>query len=76
VTATANRVPHIVGNATLRKVFASSTLTNSHLAPSNPWQLRAFGRHFQDHFPLQCLSERRIEHPMSPLGRSWRKTAI
>src|SRR5882672_83253 len=48
---------------------------DSHLASSNPWQLRAFGRNLQD-FPLPCLSERRIEHPMSPLDRSRRKTAI
>ena len=49
---------------------------DSHLAPSNPWQLHAFGRNLQNHFPLQRLSERRVEHPMSALDRSWRKSAI
>src|SRR5882672_7657957 len=47
---------------------------DSHLAPSNPWQLHAFGRNLQDHLPLQCLSERRVEHPMSALDCSWRKS--
>lgn len=40
---------------------------DSHLAPSNLWQLHAFGRNLQDHLPFQCLSERRVEHPMGAL---------
>src|SRR5882762_2398310 len=59
-----------------QKSFGLLYTEDSHLAPSNPWQLCAFGRNLQDHFPLPCLSERRVEHPMSPLDRSRRKTAI
>src|SRR5258708_14939969 len=59
-----------------QKTFGLLYTADSHLAPSNPWQLRAFGRNLQDHFPLQFLSERRVHHPISPLDRSRRKTAI
>src|SRR6266576_6715588 len=56
-----------------QKSFGLLYTEDPHLAPSNPWQLRAFGRNLQDHFPLPCLSERRIEHPMNFLDRSRRK---
>src|ERR1700722_20834871 len=67
VTARANKVPYIVGNATFKNVFASST-PNTRIS-----RLRSRGSFtpLVGTSTLQCLSERRIEHPMSPLDRSW-----
>jgi hypothetical protein len=76
VTATANKVPYIVGKANFRMGLCLLYTEDSHLAPSNPWQLHAFGWHLQNHFSLQSLPESRVEHPMSALNWSWRKSTI
>src|ERR1700722_13848232 len=49
---------------------------HSHFEPSDTRQLQSFSRHFQNHFPTQCLPERRIQDPVSTLGRPRREPTI